>query len=147
MSTDTDTTTDEEEPVDESLDADAVAQLAQAERRAKKSMTFETEAGQATYVYQMIREGRLAELSEKHFETPDVRGRDRANDPDINEDDYERFRAEVISEAIVEAPQGTKLTQQYIRKSIPDRWQSKLFDAITDFSTMDDETFCKFLVS
>ena len=132
-----------EENVDE-LDADAVAQLAQAERRAKKTISFETDAGVARYVYQMMRESRLAELSDEHFDTPEVQGRRKAEALDIDADDFERFRADVICEGVVEAPEGTKLSQQYVRNSIPDEWQSELFEAITEFSTMDEETFLTF---
>ena len=132
-----------EENVDE-LDADAVAQLAQGERRAKKSITFETDAGVASYVYQMIRESRLAELSDEHFDSPEVQGRRKAEALGIDADDFERFRADVICEGVVEAPEGTKLSQQYVRNSIPDEWQSELFEAITEFSTMDEETFLTF---
>lgn len=145
MSDDTDDAIeDEPQQKTQVLDADAVAELAQQERRATKSIAFETDAGVAEYEYQMIREGRVAELSEKHFETPEVRGRQQANDLDMDADDYERFRAEVIAESVVGAPEGTKPTRQWIRQNVPDRWQSELFEAITEFASMSDEEVIRF---
>lgn len=141
MSEDTDNTDDGTEK----LNAEAVAQLAKEERRAKKTIRFETPDGEAEYEYQMIREGRLAELSEKHFETPEVRNQRHAKDRDLTADDFERFRAEVIKESVVSAPHGHKAATGYIRKNIPDNWQAELFDAITEFSIMQPEERRKFL--
>lgn len=141
MSEDTTDAGDEEAPTE--LDASAVAELAEQERREQKALRFETDAGVAEYTYQMVREGKLSELSEKHFETPDVRG-GRADDLDVDADSYEKFRAEVIREGLVDGPEGTKTTLQWIRKNIPDDWQAELFDAITDFSSMDEAEYRQF---
>lgn len=126
------------------LDAEAVAQLARDEKRATKTLRFETPEGNADYEYGMVREATLAALSDEHFATPEVRGRGQADELNVDEDDFERFRAAVIKAGLVAGPDGTKMTVQWIRKNIPDQWQGDLFDAITDFSTMDDEEFVKF---
>lgn len=132
----------EDEPIE--LDAEEVAQLAQRERREEKTLRFELEDGYAEYTYQMVRESKITELSETHFERPDVRNQRQAADVDLDADSYEEFRAEVIKEGLVDGPPGTTLTVQHIRQKIPDEWQAELFDAITEFSTMDEAEYRQF---
>ncbi|MCU4743456.1 hypothetical protein [Natronoglomus mannanivorans] len=140
MSDDTDMTDD----VDEQQTATwaDVKEQENKKRQATKSFVLEYPNGlEAVFEYEMVEN--LGEIARRHTsERPTRTGQEPQRD--MTEDDEWAFAADLFREAIVGAPDGFKPTEKEIREGLTKPVVDEMIEAISNFSTMDEETFIKF---
>ena len=138
----TDVTTAEHPPAeDETLSWDDVKQRERAKRQATKYLILEYADGQAVFEYQMVEN--VSQIARKHTTQKTTRS---GSEPkiDMSEDQEWAFAAELFGEAIVDAPDGFKATERELREGLTKPVVDDMVDAITDFASMDEETYIKF---
>ena len=112
----------------------------QQKRQVTKEFVVEYDDGaRAVFEYQMV-DG-LSEIIDDHtVRRPTRTGREEQTEID---NQYALAR-DIFKEALVDAPEGFEITERTLREDITDELMDELFEAIVDFSSMDEVTTRKF---
>jgi len=126
----------------EMLDWSGVKTRENAKRQATKTFTLEYPDGtQAVFEYQMVED--VGALSREHMTRKPTRTGE-APELEMSEDAEWAFAADLLREAIVSAPDGFKPTERELRQGLTKPVLDEIVEAVTNFSTMDSETFIRF---
>ena len=126
----------------EMLSWDEVKQRENAKRQATKFLKLKYPGGGvAVFEYQMLED--FGQIARKHMtERPTRSGAEPRRE--MTDDQEWAFAAEVLGEALVDAPDGFRATEREIREGLTKPVVDEMVEAIADFSQMDEETFIKF---
>jgi hypothetical protein len=119
-----------------------VKQREQRKRQATKEIVLEYPDGlTARFEFQMVED--VGAIADRHTSKKPTRS---GQDPEyeMDEDDEWAFAAELFQEAIVAAPEGFKPTEQELRTGLTKPVVDDMVESITNFSTIDEETYIKF---
>lgn len=125
---------------DEELDFAAVREREQRKREVTKKFVVEYDDGaRAVWKYRMV--DNLSDIADQHTRRKPTRS---GQDDEFEITDRYAFARDVLTEGLVDAPDGFEITKRCLQEDITDELMDDLVESIRDFSTMDEVTVRQF---